>query len=218
MGTTFGKNKVRFPSQLCGKQRISTQFLIKIHSASVSSRVLLLPPTPKSKTNRSKTCLAISRRISSRNFLTGITTMMLQRFLRSTTSLPPSPSSSQSRLRAISRSMSRLPFQIPASGRRISPALISPSFVDPRTLYTPETKTIDITIFEERRGAAVPLSIKFNYVPSLSSVPIHEVADGRNLCIEDFYCCLWFDGDEALPSIGVRETLFSLPQEGLPRR
>ena len=37
---------------LCGKQRISTQFSIKIHSASVSSRVPLPLLTPKSKTNR----------------------------------------------------------------------------------------------------------------------------------------------------------------------
>ena len=74
--------------------------------------------------------------------------------------------------------------------------------------YTPGTKAIDLTIFEERRGAAVPLSMKFNYVPSLGSVPIHEVADGRNLCIKNFYWRLWFGDDEALPSIGVRETFF----------
>ena len=74
--------------------------------------------------------------------------------------------------------------------------------------YTPGTKAIDITIFEERRGATVPLSMKFNYVPSLGSVPIHEVADGRNLRIKDFYWRLWFGDDEALPSIGVRETFF----------
>ena len=53
--------------------------------------------------------------------------------------------------------------------------------------YTPGTKAIDITIFEERRGAAVPLSMKFNYVPSLGSVPIHEVADSCNLRIKNFY-------------------------------
>ena len=74
--------------------------------------------------------------------------------------------------------------------------------------YTPRTKAIDITVFEERRGVAVPLSMKFDYVPSLGSVPIHEVADGRNLRIKDFYWRLWFGDNETLPSIGVRETFY----------
>jgi fatty acid synthase subunit alpha len=72
--------------------------------------------------------------------------------------------------------------------------------------YTPKTKAIDITVFEERRGVAVPLSMKFDYVPSLGSIPIHEIADGRNLRIKDFYWRLWFGDNETLPSIGVRET------------
>ena len=72
--------------------------------------------------------------------------------------------------------------------------------------YTPGTKAIDITVFEERRGVAIPLTMKFTYVPSVGSVPIHEVADGRNLRIKDFYWRLWFGDNEPLPSIGVRET------------
>ena len=72
--------------------------------------------------------------------------------------------------------------------------------------YTPGTKVIDITVFEERRGVAIPLSMKFTYVPSVGSVPIHEVADRRNLRIKDFYWRLWFGDNETLPSIGVRET------------
>lgn len=39
---------------------------------------------------------------------------------------------------------------------------------------------LDIAIFEEHRGAAVPLFMEFNYVPSPGSVPIREVAVGRN--------------------------------------
>jgi fatty acid synthase subunit alpha len=53
--------------------------------------------------------------------------------------------------------------------------------------YTPDTKAIDITIFEERRGISVPLHMKFNYVPSLGSIPIHEIEDGRSMRIKDFY-------------------------------
>ena len=74
--------------------------------------------------------------------------------------------------------------------------------------HTPGTKAIDITIFEERRGIAVPLHMKFNYLPSLGSTPIHEVADGRNVRIKDFYWRLWFGDSETLPSIGVRETFY----------
>ena len=50
--------------------------------------------------------------------------------------------------------------------------------------YTPGNKAIDITIFEERHGVTVPLSMRFNYIPSLGSVPIHEVADSQQLS-----CC-----------------------------
>ena len=57
--------------------------------------------------------------------------------------------------------------------------------------YTPETKAIDIIIFEECRGVAVPLSMKLNNISSLDSVPIHKVADGHNLRIKDFYWRLW---------------------------
>ncbi|KAF9643911.1 hypothetical protein BDM02DRAFT_3132104 [Thelephora ganbajun] len=69
-------------------------------------------------------------------------------------------------------------------------------------------EAIDITIFEERHRVAVPLSMKFNYVPSLGSVPIHKVADGRNLRIKNFYWRLWFGDNETLPSISVRETFY----------
>ena len=72
--------------------------------------------------------------------------------------------------------------------------------------YTPSTKAIDITVFEERGGVSVPLYMKFNYVPSRGSAPIHEVADSRNQRIKDFYWRLWFGDNETLPSLGVRET------------
>lgn len=74
--------------------------------------------------------------------------------------------------------------------------------------YTPGTKAIDITIFEERRGVAVPLSMQFIYIPSLGSTPIHEVVDGRNMRIKDFYWRLWFGDNETLPSISVRQTFY----------
>jgi enoyl reductase-like protein len=43
----------------------------------------------------------------------------------------------------------------------------------------------------------------------MGSVPIHEVAEGRNTRIKDFYWRLWFGDDEVLLSIDVRETFAS---------
>jgi fatty acid synthase subunit alpha len=59
-------------------------------------------------------------------------------------------------------------------------------------LYTPSSGRIDITIFEERRGVSVPLLLHFEYKPSMGSAPIHEIADGRNERIKQFYCKLWY--------------------------
>ena len=102
-----------------------------------------------------------------------------------------------------------MPVGIDVFGAIRSHGLLKEDFKAVEIKYTPGTKAINITIFEERRGVAVPLSMKFNYVPSLGSVPIHEVADGCNLRVEGFYWRLLFGDDEVLPSIGVRETFFS---------
>ena len=69
--------------------------------------------------------------------------------------------------------------------------------------HIPRTKAIDVTIHEERNRVAVPLSLKFNYVPSPGFVPIHEVANSRNLHIKDLYRRPRFGDNETLPSIGV---------------
>ena len=75
--------------------------------------------------------------------------------------------------------------------------------------YTPGTKVLNITVFEERRGAAIPLSMKFTCVPSVGSVPIHEVADRRNPRIK------WFGDNETLPYI---ERPSMVPRLPLPQR
>jgi fatty acid synthase subunit alpha, fungi type len=72
-------------------------------------------------------------------------------------------------------------------------------------LYTPSSGHINITIFEERRGVSVPLLLHFEYKPSMGSAPIHEIADGRNERIKQFYWNLWYGDDEVLPTIDIRD-------------
>lgn len=81
-----------------------------------------------------------------------------------------------------------------------------PSFKAVDIKYTASSGAIDITLFEDRREVSVPLQLQFKYVPSMGSVPIHEVAEGRNTRIKEFYWRLWFGDNEVMPSIDVRET------------
>ncbi|KAI5122922.1 hypothetical protein M0805_007600 [Coniferiporia weirii] len=73
-------------------------------------------------------------------------------------------------------------------------------------LYNGKSRKINVTIFEERREVSVPLSLVFDYRPDMGFAPIHEVSEGRNKRIKEFYWKLWFGDDSSLPSINVRET------------
>ena len=42
-------------------------------------------------------------------------------------------------------------------------------------VFNPETKLINLTLFEERQDIAVPLSLPFQYYPSQGFAPIHEL-------------------------------------------
>ncbi|KAF7312560.1 Fatty acid synthase subunit alpha [Mycena indigotica] len=72
--------------------------------------------------------------------------------------------------------------------------------------YSPTTKLIDITIFEDRRDVSVPLSLQFEYKPSQGFAPIHEIATDRNTRIKQFYWKLWYGDDAVLPQIDIHET------------
>jgi fatty acid synthase subunit alpha len=72
-------------------------------------------------------------------------------------------------------------------------------------IYTPVSGLIDVTIFKERREVSVPLSLHFQYMPSMGSIPIHEIAEGCNNCIKQFYWKLWYGDNEVLPDIDIRE-------------
>ncbi|KAI9818700.1 MAG: beta subunit of fatty acid synthetase [Thelocarpon impressellum] len=59
---------------------------------------------------------------------------------------------------------------------------------------------IVVNMIEERtvEGTPVALPLRFTYRPETGYAPIHEVMDGRNLRIKEFYYRIWF-GDEKLP-------------------
>ena len=72
--------------------------------------------------------------------------------------------------------------------------------------FTASSRLIDVTFVEDRRESAVPLFLQFEYVPSMGSTPIHEVSEGRNGRIKDFYWKLWFGDDQTRPELDVHET------------
>ena len=80
-----------------------------------------------------------------------------------------------------------------------------PTFKALSIVFNPETKLIDLTLFEERQNTAVPLSLQFQYCPSQGFAPIHEIATGRNERIKQFYWKLWYGDNEVLPNIDIHE-------------
>lgn len=64
---------------------------------------------------------------------------------------------------------------------------------------------ISLTLYEERGGVSVPLSLQFHYRPDQGFAPIHEVAEGRNARIKDFYWRLWFGDDLKMPTLKSRQ-------------
>ncbi|KAG8997734.1 3-oxoacyl-[acyl-carrier-protein] synthase [Tulasnella sp. JGI-2019a] len=91
-------------------------------------------------------------------------------------------------------------------GATRSHGLQKKDFEAAKIVYDPETKKIAVTIFEDRTGSSVPLELQFVYRPDQGFAPIHEVVDGRNKRIKEFYWKLWFGDDESLPEIGLRDT------------
>ncbi|KAK2463415.1 hypothetical protein APHAL10511_004501 [Amanita phalloides] len=73
--------------------------------------------------------------------------------------------------------------------------------------YEESTRLIELTIFEERRGVSVPLYLKYLYEPSMGFAPIHEVVNGRNRRIKEFYWKLWYGDNASLPEINIRDKL-----------
>lgn len=58
-----------------------------------------------------------------------------------------------------------------------------------------DSDLIDVLMYEERLGEAVPLHLQFKYRPDQPFALIHEVMDGRNDRIKSFYWRLWFHAE-----------------------
>jgi acyl dehydratase len=84
-----------------------------------------------------------------------------------------------------------------------------PDFLAVDIRYDVSSRLINLTLFEDRQRNAVPLHLQFSYEPSQPYAPIHEIAEGRNKRIKEFYWRLWFGDDEELPELDVRDTFTS---------
>ncbi|KAK0531483.1 fatty acid synthase alpha subunit Lsd1 [Tilletia horrida] len=71
------------------------------------------------------------------------------------------------------------------------------NFVAVELRKEPGSKTISVTMSEERRGESIPLALEFVYRPDQPFAPIHEVMEGRNDRIQSFYSQLWFGAADA---------------------
>ena len=69
-----------------------------------------------------------------------------------------------------------LPLSVTVYGAARSYGEHVPTFKALSIVFYPETKLIDLTLFEERQDVAVPLSLQFRYCPSQGFAPIHEIA------------------------------------------
>ncbi|KAF8753393.1 fatty acid synthase [Rhizoctonia solani] len=98
------------------------------------------------------------------------------------------------------------PSQIIVNGAARSHGVHDPNFKALELTFDPSSSRISLTIFEERTGSSIPLQLAFDYKPSMGYAPIHEVSDGRNWRIKEFYWKLWFGDNEALPEIDIRDT------------
>jgi fatty acid synthase subunit alpha len=86
-----------------------------------------------------------------------------------------------------------------------------PQFKAVDVKFDAASQKIDMTLFEDRRDSSIPLKLQFQYRPDVGAAPIHEISEGRNHRIKDFYWRLWFGDNEVLPEIDVRD-VFTGPE------
>ncbi|KAM3582650.1 fatty acid synthase alpha subunit Lsd1 [Umbelopsis sp. WA50703] len=72
-----------------------------------------------------------------------------------------------------------------------------------------ESDNIKVVIFEKRGDDLIPFPMLFKYKPETGYAPIHEVMEGRNDRIKEFYYKLWFgvNANEDFLNIPVHEKL-----------
>ena len=97
------------------------------------------------------------------------------------------------------------PISVTVYGSARSYGSHKPEFKAIEIVFNTSSSLIDVTMFEDRRDVSVPLSLHFQYKPSMASIPIHEIAEGRNDPIKQSYWKLWYGDDQTLPQIDVKE-------------
>lgn len=81
------------------------------------------------------------------------------------------------------------------SGDPISITITDPANPFPAISATRNGSRIDVTLNESSlhtKGQAESLTLHYEYKPELGHAPIHEVMQGRNEAINDFYSRIWF--------------------------
>ncbi|KAG1113283.1 hypothetical protein G6F42_014507 [Rhizopus arrhizus] len=68
---------------------------------------------------------------------------------------------------------------------------------------------IFMTLYEKRADNYIPLNLEFEYKPEFGYAPIHEVMQGRNDRIKEFYFKLWYgvDNKEDFLNLNIEETI-----------
>ncbi|RAK71483.1 beta subunit of fatty acid synthase [Aspergillus fijiensis CBS 313.89] len=83
----------------------------------------------------------------------------------------------------------------------------------------PGVITLEIINYRSAGGAAIGLQLQFEYRREAIYAPIHEIMEGRNERVKDFYYRVWFAGEtpEAWPSVHdtFRESQFEVTAESI---
>lgn len=98
------------------------------------------------------------------------------------------------------------PTAVSLSGAARSYGIHKPTFEAVSVKFDPKSNAIAVTVFEDRTDTSVPLTFAFEYRPEQGYAPIHEIVQGRNKRIKEFYWKLWFGDNEILPNIDIRDT------------
>ncbi|KAJ1969223.1 fatty acid synthase alpha subunit Lsd1, partial [Dispira parvispora] len=102
--------------------------------------------------------------------------------------------------------------QVDLSGKGEQPFVVVQATIDSKGEY------IDFIINEKQQQRAVPLHLRFRYVPDRPYAPIHEVMDQRNERIKSFYYNLWFGTSEVAELEVDRHHTFVASQEPVQSR
>ena len=98
------------------------------------------------------------------------------------------------------------PVNVTVHGAARSFGTHKPEFKAIDVSYDSSSRKITLTLFEDRKDTTVALPFEFVFRPDQGFAPIHEVSEGRNKHIKEFYWKLWFGDDQTLPQIQLKDT------------